>query len=129
MMFLARAFTVIIFLFAGIAVTSGPTSIFIDQIEDYYLLATCAESELSTIVRNMEYGCGDGSRYTSFSCFCYESSARFSGIIGENVATKCSEDPSQNTKALEVFNSYCEMGQSKLGQQAGESHPKTRKEV
>ncbi|CAN9145806.1 unnamed protein product [Alternaria alternata] len=45
---------------ANIVATSGPTSIFIDQIDEYALLATCAELELSTIVRDMKYGCGDG---------------------------------------------------------------------
>ncbi|KNG49565.1 hypothetical protein DDE82_004146 [Stemphylium lycopersici] len=117
-MFLVRASTTVLILFANMAATSGPTSIFIDQVEQYALLATCAELELSTIVRNMEYGCGDDSQYTSFTCFCYESSAKFSSIIGEHVSTKCPEDPSQNTTALEVFSSYCEIGQSKLAQQA-----------
>jgi hypothetical protein len=54
--------------FTSIAVASGPTSIFIDQIEKYALLATCAELELSTIVRNMEWGCGDGGSLQSFAC-------------------------------------------------------------
>jgi hypothetical protein len=54
----------------NIAATSGPTSILIDQIDEYALLATCAELELSTIVRNMKYGCGDGGNgtFTSFTC-------------------------------------------------------------
>jgi hypothetical protein len=102
---------------AIMAAASGPTSIFIDKIEEYALLATCAELELSSIVRNMEYGCGGHSEYESFACFCYESSAKFSSIIGAHVATKCPDDPSQNTTALEVFSSYCEIGQSKLAQQ------------
>jgi hypothetical protein len=72
---------------------------------------------LSTIVRNMVYGCGGHPDYESFACFCYESSAKFSSIIGAHVATECPDDPSQNTTALEVFSSYCEIGQSKLAQQ------------
>jgi hypothetical protein len=52
----------------NIAAADGPTSIFIDQIEEYALLATCAELELSTIVRNMKWGCGDGGNYQSFTC-------------------------------------------------------------
>jgi hypothetical protein len=102
---------------ARTAASSGPTSIFIDKIPEYALLATCAEQELSTIVRNMEYGCGDGggSTYTSFACFCYESSAKFSSMIGAHVATRCPEDTSQNTTALQVFSSYCDVGQEKLG--------------
>jgi hypothetical protein len=55
---------------ANIVATSGPTSIFIDQIDEYALLATCAELELSTIVRDMKYGCGDGGdgAFQSFNC-------------------------------------------------------------
>lgn len=55
---------------ANIVATSGPTSIFIDQIDEYALLATCAELELSTIVRDMKYGCGDGGdgAFQSFTC-------------------------------------------------------------
>ncbi|RYN43893.1 hypothetical protein AA0112_g602 [Alternaria arborescens] len=103
---------------ANIVATSGPTSIFIDQIDEYALLATCAELELSTIVRNMKYGCGDGGdgAFQSFTCFCYESSAKFSSMIGAHVATECPDDPSQNTTALEVFSSYCEIGGSKLAE-------------
>ncbi|CAI9635807.1 unnamed protein product [Alternaria burnsii] len=103
---------------ANIVAASGPTSIFIDQIDEYSLLATCAELELSTIVRDMKYGCGDGgdSAFTSFTCFCYESSAKFSSMIGAHVATECPDDPSQNTTALGVFSSYCEIGGSKLAE-------------
>ncbi|CAN9120688.1 unnamed protein product [Alternaria alternata] len=95
---------------ANIVATSGPTSIFIDQIDEYALLATCAELELSTIVRDMKYGCGDGGDV------CYESSAKFSSMIGAHVATECPDDPSQNTTALGVFSSYCEIGGSKLAE-------------
>ncbi|RII05973.1 hypothetical protein CUC08_Gglean009188 [Alternaria sp. MG1] len=103
---------------ANIVATSGPTSIFIDQIDEYALLATCAELELSTIVRDMKYGCGDGGdgAFQSFTCFCYESSAKFSSMIGVHVATECPDDPSQNTTALGVFSSYCEIGGSKLAE-------------
>jgi hypothetical protein len=111
----ASAFTLLSL--ARTAASSGPTSIFIDKIPEYALLATCAEHELSTIVRDMKYGCGDGggSTYTSFACFCYESSAKFSSMIGAHVATQCPDDASQNTMALQVFSSYCEVGQEKLG--------------
>jgi hypothetical protein len=57
---------------ANIVATSGPTSIFIDQIDEYALLATCAELELSTIVRDMKYGCGDGGDGAFQSCTCCE---------------------------------------------------------
>ncbi|KAI4643654.1 hypothetical protein J4E93_006666 [Alternaria ventricosa] len=54
-MFGSRVFPALALLLAltSIVGASGPTSIFIDQIEEYALLATCAELELSTIVRNM----------------------------------------------------------------------------
>jgi len=69
-MFGGRGFPALAFLLALVSVAgaSGPTSIFIDQIEEYKLLATCAELELSTIVRNMKWGCGDGGSYQSFTC-------------------------------------------------------------
>lgn len=51
---------------------------------------------------------------------CYESSAKFSSMIGAHVATECPDDPSQNTTALEVFSSYCEIGGSKLAEITGE---------
>ncbi|KAG9192101.1 hypothetical protein G6011_10835 [Alternaria panax] len=37
-------------------------------------------------------------------------------MIGTHVATKCPDDPSQNTTALEVFSSYCDIGGSKLAE-------------
>lgn len=43
------------------AADKGPISIFIDQVPEYKLLETCAELKLSTIVRNMKFGCGDNS--------------------------------------------------------------------
>lgn len=51
---------------------------------------------------------------------CYESSAKFSSMIGAHVATECPDDPSQNTTALGVFSSYCEIGGSKLAEITGE---------
>jgi hypothetical protein len=41
-------------------------------------------------------------------------------MIGAHVATECPDDPSQNTTALEVFSSYCDIGASKLAEIAGE---------
>lgn len=95
---------------AGLAAASGPTSIFINQVPEYALLSPCAESQVSTIVRNMAFGCGDGSKTTSYKCFCYESSAKFSSMIGKHVQTACTQDASQNTSAVEVFSSYCQLG-------------------
>jgi hypothetical protein len=113
--------TLILLALATIAATEGPTSIFIDKIGEYALLADCAVDEVSAIVRGMSSGCGNFPTYESFACFCYQSSAKFSSIIGAEVGTKCPQDPSQNTTALRVFSSYCAIGQSKLAQPDGKS--------
>jgi hypothetical protein len=97
--------------FATLASASGATKIFINQIPEYASLAKCAEPELSTIVRNMYYGCGDGSKTTSYACFCYESSSKFSNMIESHVSTACSEDGSQATLAVQVFSDYCQLGE------------------
>ena len=57
-----------------------------------------------------------------FSLFavCYESSAKFSSMISAHVATKCPDDPSQNTTALDVFSSYCDIEGSKLAEIGGD---------
>jgi hypothetical protein len=82
------------------------------QLPEYSLLETCAELQVSTIVRNMEYGCGDDSKLTSFACFCFQSSAKFSSMIGAHVSSACNPRyPAQNTSAIEVFSSYCQLGQ------------------
>lgn len=90
-----------------------PTRIFINQVPEYDLLPFCAETEVSSIVRNMANGCGDGSRTTSYACFCYDSSTHFNSLIGSHVATACEEDPSQATSAKAVFNKYCQIGQTR----------------
>ncbi|KAF2737432.1 hypothetical protein EJ04DRAFT_550593 [Polyplosphaeria fusca] len=88
----------------------GPTSIYINQVPEYDLLESCAETQLSTIVRDMAYLCGDGSKLTSYACFCYQSSAKASSMIGKHVSTACPQFPQQNSSALEVFSKYCELG-------------------
>jgi hypothetical protein len=90
-----------------------PTKIYINQVPEYNLLATCAEPEVSSIVRNMVYGCGDGSRLTSYACFCYESSPHFGSLIGSHVATACKDEPAQSVSAMDVFNQYCQIGATK----------------
>jgi len=96
---------------------SGPTSIFIDQVPDYAALSDCAESELRTIVRGMAFGCGDGDQTTSFACFCYASSAKFSSMIDKHVRTACEQDdPTQTFSALAVFHSYCQLGEAVMAQ-------------
>ncbi|KAH9871926.1 hypothetical protein J1614_006184 [Plenodomus biglobosus] len=86
-----------------------PTSIFIDQVPDYDLLSSCAEEKVSNIVRNMASGCGDGSRTTSFACFCYTSSSYYDSVIGMDVRTACANDTAEESKARHVFNEYCEI--------------------
>ncbi|KAK3369635.1 hypothetical protein B0T24DRAFT_722478 [Lasiosphaeria ovina] len=63
--------------------------IYIDKVPGYSQLPPCAEVPVSTIVRDMERGCGDGGRYTSFSCFCTASSSKFASIISTAVAARC----------------------------------------
>ncbi|KAK3984758.1 hypothetical protein QBC44DRAFT_385478 [Cladorrhinum sp. PSN332] len=63
--------------------------IFINQLPEYSQLPSCAEPPLSTIVRNMASGCGDGGKTTSYACFCASSSAEFESIISKAVASKC----------------------------------------
>jgi hypothetical protein len=97
--------------FATLASASGATKIYINQVSAYSSLAQCAEPEVSTIVRDMSYGCGDGSRTTSYACFCYQSSSEFSSMIENHVSTACSADSSQATLAVQVFSDYCQLGE------------------
>ncbi|KAF2852331.1 hypothetical protein T440DRAFT_477792 [Plenodomus tracheiphilus IPT5] len=85
------------------------TRIFINQLSDYGILSTCAEQQISTIVRDMSYGCGDGSRTTSFACFCYTSSTQFDSMIGAHVRTACPNDAAEEMKARDLFHEYCEI--------------------
>ncbi|KAF2014713.1 hypothetical protein BU24DRAFT_220095 [Aaosphaeria arxii CBS 175.79] len=94
-----------------IATAAETLKIFIDEVPDYALLSTCAEAQLSTIVRDMAYGCGDDSLTTSYICFCYLSSASVTSQIRKHVESACSEQPAQNASmALSVFDSYCHIG-------------------
>jgi hypothetical protein len=103
--------TVLFAAFATLASASGATKIYINQVSAYSSLAQCAEPEVSTIVRDMYYGCGDGSRTTSYACFCYQSSSIFSKMIENHVSTACSADSSQATLAVQVFSDYCQLGE------------------
>ncbi|KAF2792552.1 hypothetical protein K505DRAFT_418372 [Melanomma pulvis-pyrius CBS 109.77] len=103
--------TLVFVALAAVATASGPTKIYINQVPEYTQLATCAEPEVSFIVRDMYFGCGDGSRTTSYACFCYQSSSRFSSMIENHVSTACPKDASQRTLALGVFSDYCQLGQ------------------
>jgi hypothetical protein len=109
----------LIFLFA---ITSMITSshaqqifIFIDQVPEYFSLDSCAVLPLSTIVKNMVDGCGDGSRTTSYNCFCSTSSAHFKDVIATQVSSHCSGTMSHVVRALDVFQSYCKIGATVTG--------------
>ena len=89
--------------------------IFINQVPLYSSLSQCAEKPLSTIVRDMVFGCGDGGHTTSYACFCTSSSSHFSSLISSQVSTNCITDSAaaaEVTEAVKVFGSYCEMGNS-----------------
>ncbi|KAF2468970.1 uncharacterized protein BDR25DRAFT_344159 [Lindgomyces ingoldianus] len=86
--------------------------IFINKVPAYSSLPSCAVQPLSTIVRNMEQGCGDGGKTTSFSCFCTASSSKMESKISQAVEKKCGSQTVTGgvEKALGVFASYCAMG-------------------
>ncbi|KAH7305593.1 hypothetical protein B0I35DRAFT_444083 [Stachybotrys elegans] len=62
----------------------------------------------------MTYGCGDGSRLTSYRCFCTQSYSKMGWDISTSVARECTHDRAQVTSALQVFHDYCENGTSQL---------------
>ncbi|KAI0885117.1 uncharacterized protein GGS22DRAFT_162807 [Annulohypoxylon maeteangense] len=95
-------------LLAAMATFVSSQQIFINKVPAYSSLPHCAELPLSFIVRDMASGCGDGSKTTSYSCFCTASSSKMSGIISTAVASRCSTGPTNAaTRALDVFSSYC----------------------
>ncbi|KAE9378469.1 hypothetical protein N431DRAFT_461980 [Stipitochalara longipes BDJ] len=83
--------------------------IFINLVPEYSALPSCAQSPLSSIVRDMDKGCGDGGATTSYSCFCTASSSYFSTLISTVVLMQCSES-GQASSAVDVFDSYCAVG-------------------
>ncbi|KAI2465617.1 hypothetical protein F4781DRAFT_408689 [Annulohypoxylon bovei var. microspora] len=105
-------------LLVAFAVFVASQHVFIDQIPAYASLPQCAEVPLSFIVRDMDRGCGDDGRTTSYSCFCTASSSKMNGIISTSVASRCSTGPmTAASQALDVFSSYCGLGSS--GKNAG----------
>ena len=86
-----------------------PQNIFINLVPEYIALPSCAQSPLSSIVRDMQKGCGDGGATTSYSCFCTASSSYFSALISTVVVAQCSES-GQASSAVDVFESYCAVG-------------------
>lgn len=87
------------------------TQIWINTVPGYSELSMCAEQPLSTIVRNMANGCGDGSRRTSYSCFCTASFFKFRWDISTAVVSNCGiTSTAQATSAVRVFEDYCALG-------------------
>ncbi|OSS49230.1 hypothetical protein B5807_05541 [Epicoccum nigrum] len=93
---------------------SGQIKLFINQLPEYSSMADCAEGQVSTIVRNMADGCGDGSKTTSYNCFCHTSSSYFNSLIGAKVERACATDNPelQKTSAVDLFGAYCHLGDS-----------------
>ncbi|OAK99315.1 hypothetical protein IQ06DRAFT_336870 [Phaeosphaeriaceae sp. SRC1lsM3a] len=89
-----------------------PTKIYINEVPEYSLLPSCAEQRVSLIVRSMASGCGDGSRTTSYACFCYSSSSFYDNMIGNEIQTTCG-DLEQVTSAHVVYQKYCAIGQTR----------------
>lgn len=85
---------------------------YLDQADGYSALPSCAEVPISSIVRDMVSGCGDGGRTTSYSCFCTASSDRFSNIIATAVAKNCGQSSAEAASATQVFDAYCQLGKA-----------------
>ncbi|KAH8590420.1 hypothetical protein B0O99DRAFT_691634 [Bisporella sp. PMI_857] len=63
---------------------------------------------VSSIVRGMVKYCG-AKEYTTYSCFCTDSSSEVNSLISQAVKEKCGLD-SQARSAMDVFHEYCEVG-------------------
>ncbi|KAF0327764.1 hypothetical protein GQ607_004973 [Colletotrichum asianum] len=85
---------------------------YLDQADGYSALPSCAEVPVSSIVRDMVSGCGDGGRTTSYSCFCTASSDRFSNLIATAVAKNCGQSNAEVASATQVFDAYCQLGKA-----------------
>lgn len=85
------------------------TKVWINVVPQYSQLASCAVGPISTIVRGMAAGCGDGGAYTSYSCFCSASSSYYNDLIATSVSKQCSGTVSDVVSAVAVFQSYCEL--------------------
>ncbi|KAK7916949.1 hypothetical protein PG985_010557 [Apiospora marii] len=65
------------------------TRVYLDEAPGYWQLPACALTPISTIVRDMSKGCGDGGRLTSYACFCTESRRKARWDISTEVAAQC----------------------------------------
>lgn len=91
--------------------TDYETHVWINTVPGYSQLSSCGEYPLSTIVRDMENGCGDGSRRTSYACFCTTSFFKARWDISTAVISACgSTSAAQATSAVHVFEDYCGLG-------------------
>ncbi|KAK4937963.1 hypothetical protein LTR10_021528 [Elasticomyces elasticus] len=95
--------------------------IYIDRLPDYSLLDACAENPLSTVVRDMYSGCGDGGVYTSYSCFCTASSSYMAGVISTAVLSYCPGSTADASSATAVFHEYCQENATATASSMGSS--------
>ncbi|KAK8023931.1 hypothetical protein PG993_011997 [Apiospora rasikravindrae] len=70
------------------------TRVYLDEAPGYLQLPACAMTPISTIVRDMSKGCGDGGRLTSYTCFCTDSYRKARWDISTEIAASCSKDAS-----------------------------------
>ncbi|KAK1984167.1 hypothetical protein LZ30DRAFT_780037 [Colletotrichum cereale] len=87
---------------------------FVNQLDGYDSLPLCAEPPVSSIVRDMVAGCGDGGRSTSYSCFCTASSDRFRDMIASSVARRCGGPGPEVASATSLFGAYCQLDKPDL---------------
>lgn len=85
-------------------------SIYIDRVPAYTSLACCAQVPLSAIIRGMVDKCGDNNALTSYACFCTSSSSYVSSRISSLAYKACNSNGTQADQAVDVFNSYCQVG-------------------
>ncbi|POS77361.1 hypothetical protein DHEL01_v204240 [Diaporthe helianthi] len=90
------------------------TTNYIDTIDGYSSLSSCAEEVLSTVVRGEFSGCGGWDNLlTSYTCFCTDSYSFMSTVISTDVIASCNSGETasaQATSALAVFDEYCALG-------------------
>lgn len=90
------------------------TTNYIDTIDGYSSLSSCAIDVLSTVVRGEFSGCGGwDDNLTSYTCFCTDSYSFMSTVISTDIITSCDGGTmasAQATSALSVFDAYCALG-------------------
>ena len=90
------------------------TTNYIDTIDGYSSLSSCALEVLSTVVRGEFSGCGNvANELTSYTCFCTDSYSFMSNVISTDVIESCNGGSTASalaTSALVVFDEYCALG-------------------